>query len=187
MAKKGLVTTTSLSEDDGELTAKDLLSFALHTARGMQHLEANSIVHRDVAARIVLVGYNCVCKISDFGLARDVEGVDVYERTSKGPLPDRWMSPKALIEGFHSHKADVWAFGVLLPTSYTTGNNSKTALTSQPKRKRIPSDPEPVCIIRVPGLKYGPLQHLSKAKDPEEKMEKLKERSKSREGWQNLQ
>ncbi|XP_071102945.1 nucleophosmin-like [Haliotis cracherodii] len=71
------------------------------------------------------------------------------------------------------------------PTSYTTGNNSKTALTSQPKRKRIPSNPEPVCIIHVPGLKYGPQQCLSKAKDPDEKMEKLKERS-SVEGWQNL-
>ncbi|XP_048257821.1 fibroblast growth factor receptor 4-like [Haliotis rufescens] len=89
-------------EDDEELTAKDLLSFALHTARGMQHLEANSI--------------------SDFGLARDVEGVDVYERTSKGPLPVRWMSPDALMEGFHSHKADVWAFGVLLWEIVTLGS-----------------------------------------------------------------
>ncbi|XP_046329904.2 fibroblast growth factor receptor 3-like [Haliotis rufescens] len=116
-------------EEDGELTAKDLLSFAVQTARGMQHLEANSIVHRDVAARNVLVGYNCVCKISDFGLARDVEGVDVYERTSKGPLPVRWMSPEALMEGFHSHKADVWAFGVLLWEIVTLGASPYSTMT----------------------------------------------------------
>ncbi|XP_071111229.1 fibroblast growth factor receptor 3-like [Haliotis cracherodii] len=108
--------------EDWELTAKDLLSFALQTALGMQHLDATCIVHRDVAARNVLVGYNCVCKISDFGLARDVEGVDVYERTSKGPLPVRWMSPEALMEGLHSHKADVWAFGVLLWEIVTPGS-----------------------------------------------------------------
>ncbi|XP_067674743.1 fibroblast growth factor receptor-like [Haliotis asinina] len=118
-----------LPKDDGELTAKDLLSFALQTARGMQHLEANSIVHRDVAARNVLVGYNCVCKISDFGLARDVEGVDVYERTSKGPLPVRWMPPEALMEGFHSHKADVWSFGVLLWEIVTLGASPYSTMT----------------------------------------------------------
>ena len=40
------------------------------------------IIHRDVAARNVLVGVGNVCKISDLGLARDVEGCDAYERSS---------------------------------------------------------------------------------------------------------
>ena len=40
------------------------------------------IVHRDLAARNILVGENKVCKISDFGLARDVN-VDIYVRSSQ--------------------------------------------------------------------------------------------------------
>ena len=36
----------------------------------------------DLAARNVLVGDNKVCKISDFGLARGLEG-DVYMRKAK--------------------------------------------------------------------------------------------------------
>ena len=40
------------------------------------------VVHRDLAARNVLVGENKVCKISDFGLARDVN-TEVYVRTSQ--------------------------------------------------------------------------------------------------------
>ena len=40
------------------------------------------VVHRDLAARNILVGENKVCKISDFGLARDVN-TEVYVRTSQ--------------------------------------------------------------------------------------------------------
>ena len=40
------------------------------------------IVHRDLAARNVLVGDNKVCKISDFGLARGLEG-DIYTRKTQ--------------------------------------------------------------------------------------------------------
>ena len=38
-------------------------------------------MHRDLAARNVLVGENMVCKISDFGLARNVPD-DIYTRRS---------------------------------------------------------------------------------------------------------
>ena len=40
------------------------------------------IVHRDLAARSILVGEDKVCKISDFGLARDVNA-DIYVRASQ--------------------------------------------------------------------------------------------------------
>ena len=40
------------------------------------------IVHRDLAARNVLVGDGQICKITDFGLARDVFQEDLYRRTA---------------------------------------------------------------------------------------------------------
>uniref|UniRef100_UPI00358EEDC6 uncharacterized protein n=1 Tax=Myxine glutinosa TaxID=7769 RepID=UPI00358EEDC6 len=49
------------------------------------------------------------------------------------------------------------------------------ASTSHKKRKHCTSDTEPICIIHVPGLKYGPIQLMTNVKDPELKMEKLKE------------
>ena len=57
----------------------------LHQLVPRKHISLSvsfQVVHRDLAARNVLVGENKVCKISDFGLARDVN-TEVYVRTSQ--------------------------------------------------------------------------------------------------------
>ena len=40
-------------------------------------------MHRDLAARNVLVSEDMVCKVSDFGLARDVMNTRIYQRQSQ--------------------------------------------------------------------------------------------------------
>ena len=41
------------------------------------------IIHRDLAARNVLVGEGETCKVTDLGMARDVQEEDIYTKTSK--------------------------------------------------------------------------------------------------------
>lgn len=49
-----------------------------------QSFSALQLVHRDLAARNVLLATGKVCKISDFGLTRDVYEDDAYLKRSKG-------------------------------------------------------------------------------------------------------
>ncbi len=44
----------------------------------MVHLEALNFVHRDIAARNVLVASHEVIKLADFGLSRGLDDADYY-------------------------------------------------------------------------------------------------------------
>ena len=41
------------------------------------------VIHRDLAARNVLVGEEQTCKVTDFGMARDVQEHNIYERKTR--------------------------------------------------------------------------------------------------------
>ncbi|XP_027052188.1 proto-oncogene tyrosine-protein kinase receptor Ret-like [Pocillopora damicornis] len=90
------------------LTSKQLLRFAWQISDGMDYLSKKKIIHRDLAARNVLVGDEDVCKITDFGMARDVWAEDIYVRTHEGRLPIKWTAPEALFgSGAYTTRSDV--------------------------------------------------------------------------------
>ena len=71
-------------------------------------MSSKGFVHRDVAARNVLVDKGKVAKISDFGLSRKLqERENIYFCKGRRKMPIKWMSPEAIYDMTFTVKSDV--------------------------------------------------------------------------------
>ena len=72
------------------------------------------VLLKDLAARNVLVDKNKTCKVSDFGLLREVsKDMDIYVSQSQDESPVRWMAPESIVDNIFSSASDVWSYGIL--------------------------------------------------------------------------
>uniref|UniRef100_A0A7N2LSR1 non-specific serine/threonine protein kinase n=1 Tax=Quercus lobata TaxID=97700 RepID=A0A7N2LSR1_QUELO len=86
-------------------------------ARGLLYLHEDSrlrIIHRDLKPSNVLLDNDMNPKISDFGMARIIEGNEHEANTAKIVGTYGYMAPEYAMEGLYSIKSDVYSFGVLL-------------------------------------------------------------------------
>ncbi|XP_072043467.1 tyrosine kinase receptor Cad96Ca-like [Amphiura filiformis] len=114
------------------LNPNDILTFAYQIANGMDYLASNDCVHRDLAARNILLGEEMVCKLSDFGLARDLAGETQYEMKSEGGrVPIRWMAPESVFYNVYTSQSDVWSFGILLWELVTLGSHPYPGMSAR--------------------------------------------------------
>ncbi|XP_045915743.1 protein tyrosine kinase 2aa isoform X5 [Micropterus dolomieu] len=90
-----------------------LILFAYQLSTALAYLESKRFVHRDIAARNVLVSSVDCVMLGDFGLSRYMEDSSYY-KASKGKLPIKWMAPESINFRRFTSASDVWMFGVCM-------------------------------------------------------------------------
>ncbi|BFZ53803.1 TFIIH complex serine/threonine-protein kinase subunit kin28 [Savitreella phatthalungensis] len=105
----------------------DVKSWMLMTMRGLLHLHARFILHRDLKPNNLLLDANGVLKLADFGLARDFGSA--YVNMSPQVVTHWYRAPELFLGArAYGHGVDVWAVGcifaeLLLRTPYMPGEN----------------------------------------------------------------
>ena len=100
------------------LSVSDRLTLCAEVLQGLDYLSKLRIVHRDIAARNVLLDSTGTCKISDFGMSMSLHLNDEqkeYQHYIKvnDALAIRWAAIEVLNHHRFSKASDVWAVGVL--------------------------------------------------------------------------
>eukprot|EP00118_Oscarella_pearsei_P010123 m.60883 g.60883 ORF g.60883 m.60883 type:complete len:217 (+) comp34949_c0_seq12:1799-2449(+) len=98
----------------GERSVKQLIRYILDVLAAMVYLSQRSFVHRDIAARNVLVSRTEQCKLSDFGLSRELDTPESTYVSTGGRVALKWAAPEAFGDHRFTSASDVWSFGVLM-------------------------------------------------------------------------
>eukprot|EP00051_Salpingoeca_urceolata_P021302 m.331720 g.331720 ORF g.331720 m.331720 type:complete len:1327 (-) comp19773_c0_seq4:213-4193(-) len=111
----------ALPERPALVSRVEQIDMGIQVADGLAYLESMQQVHRDIAARNILINSDGVLKIGDFGMARSVGLSDYYRKTGQAMLPIRWLAPECVMDGVFTSATDMYSFGVLLWEIFSFG------------------------------------------------------------------
>ncbi|KAG9045186.1 ATP binding [Tulasnella sp. UAMH 9824] len=86
---------------------------------GLNYLHEKGIIHRDIKGANILVDNRGGIKISDFGISKKIEDVDVFSAGARGHRASLqgsvfWMAPEVVKQTGHTSKADIWSVGCVI-------------------------------------------------------------------------
>ncbi|XP_067443578.1 receptor tyrosine-protein kinase erbB-3a isoform X1 [Thunnus thynnus] len=136
-----------------KLSPQRLLNWCVQIAKGMYYLEENRMVHRNLAARNVLLKNNYTVHISDYGVADLLYPDDKKYFYNEVKTPIKWMALESILFRRYTHQSDVWSYGVTIWEMMSCGAEPYAAMRPQEvpdlleKGERL-SQPQ-ICTIDV--------------------------------------
>ncbi|XP_020339071.1 receptor tyrosine-protein kinase erbB-3-like [Oncorhynchus kisutch] len=133
------------------LDPQRLLNWCVQIAKGMYYLQEHMMVHRNLAARNVLLKSDYMVQISDYGITDLLYPDDkkyFYNETAI-----KWMALESILFRRYTHQSDVWSYGVTVWEMMSYGAEPYSAMRPQEvpdlleKGERL-SQP-PICTIDV--------------------------------------
>ncbi|XP_030050863.1 mitogen-activated protein kinase kinase kinase 12 [Microcaecilia unicolor] len=94
-----------------KITPSLLVDWSMGIAGGMNYLHLHKIIHRDLKSPNMLITYDDMVKISDFGTSKELSDKST-KMSFAGTVA--WMAPEVIRNEPVSEKVDIWSFGVVL-------------------------------------------------------------------------
>jgi serine/threonine protein kinase len=99
------------------LSTAHAVAITAHVLDALAYAHERGIIHRDIKPANIVVGYDGVVKVADFGLAKMTTAESQSGLTQSGTAMGtlHYMAPEALMVGTSvDHRADIYAVGVML-------------------------------------------------------------------------
>ncbi|XP_008279468.1 receptor tyrosine-protein kinase erbB-3-like [Stegastes partitus] len=101
-----------IRQHKNSLDPQRLLNWCVQIAKGMYYLEEHCMVHRNLAARNILLKNDYQVQISDYGVADLLYPDDKKYVYTDTKTPIKWMALESILFRRYSHQSDVWSYGV---------------------------------------------------------------------------
>lgn len=95
-----------------------LAKIAIQILCGLSYLHMNNQFHRDIKPANILLNTKGEVKVTDFGIAKELEYAEQMSKTFVGTFT--YMSPERINGQQYDTKSDVWSLGIVM---YELGNS----------------------------------------------------------------
>ncbi|XP_036386465.1 receptor tyrosine-protein kinase erbB-3-like isoform X1 [Megalops cyprinoides] len=94
------------------LDPQRLLNWCVQIAKGMFYLEEHRMIHRNLAARNVMLKSDYIVQVADYGIPDLLYPDDKKYFYSEVKTPIKWMALESILFRRYTHQSDVWSYGV---------------------------------------------------------------------------
>ncbi|XP_078390692.1 receptor tyrosine-protein kinase erbB-4-like isoform X1 [Cetorhinus maximus] len=111
-----------LHKNKDNIRSQLLLNWCVQIAKGMRYLEEKKMVHRNLAARNILVKSPSHVQITDFGITNLLALDEKKYFFDEVKMPIKWMALESIHFRRYTHQSDVWSYGVTVWELMTFGS-----------------------------------------------------------------
>lgn len=143
------------------LPVAEAVDFTIQAAEGLECAHRNGIIHRDVKPANILVRRDGHLLLSDFGIAKILEGTTNLTRVGTGIGTPQYMSPEQGTGQMVDRRSDIYSLGIVL-FHCLTGRVPFTADSPLTITLKHMNEPLPIDRLKTEGIPAPIIQVVEK-------------------------